>query len=340
MKKTHFFLLVLFLSIISIKCLAQPPYSGTIFVSSNIITSSDPSALKSIAYTGRGDRTVYDRRIPDWVTMNAYLFKVEWTDGMTSEAQVNPEFGSVEAAKVEVDKYALTIGQLPGCLRKDINGIWIHKGIQPFGGGNNAILIHTGQSAIYEAQGILEETLVHESTHTSLDAANAASAGWLAAQTSDKNFISTYARDNPTGEDVAESFLMWIAVRQNPLRISQQTFDAITKAIPNRISYFDKQSFNTHPLTTMLVTGLSNTSVNSFSVSQNSSYGTLSIKTSPGNELQSVEIYNMQGKLVFRSYSTDSIYNTMSTSNFDNGVYLLVAKAKDGQRYTGKWIKS
>ena len=70
--------------------------------------------------------------------------------------------------------------------------------MQPFGGGNNNLLIHTGQGAQYEASGILEETFVHEAAHTSLDAVHASSAGWIAAQQADPNFISTYARDNAT----------------------------------------------------------------------------------------------------------------------------------------------
>src|SRR5262249_31092567 len=99
----------------------------------------------------------------------------------------------------------------------------------------------------YDASGILEETFVHEASHTSLDADHAASAGWLAAQAADPNFISTYARDNPTREDVAESFLPWLMVRYFPSRISVADFNAITTSIPNRLAYFDAQHFNLTP---------------------------------------------------------------------------------------------
>ena len=58
--------------------------------------------------------------------------------------------------------------------------VWIHRGVEPFGGGNFNILIHTGQAAEYVAAGILEETLVHEAVHSSLDGTHAAAAGWLA----------------------------------------------------------------------------------------------------------------------------------------------------------------
>lgn len=143
---------------------AQTPYSGTIFIDPNIMTAADSSTLLSTTYTGQGLRMVYDRHITGWTNINAYLFNVVWSDGLSAEAQVNPEFGSSAVAAIEANKYATAIGRLPRCLRLDVNAIWIHQGTtQPFGGGNDPILIHTAKSALYEAQGILEETLVQRS---------------------------------------------------------------------------------------------------------------------------------------------------------------------------------
>lgn len=226
-----------------------PPFWGTIFLDPDIITADDPTTFQSAVYTGQGDRLVFDRRVNDWVTINAYLFDATFDDGLTAELQVNPEFGSPEAAQIEADKYGAYIGQLPHVLRTDVHAVWIHQGVQPFGGGNYAILIHTGQSALYEADGILEETLVHESSHTSLDAYHAAAPGWLAAQIADDNFISTYAQDYPDREDVAESFLPYLAVRYRLGRISAELADTINQTIPNRIAYFDAQDFDVYPIT-------------------------------------------------------------------------------------------
>ena len=237
----------LLLFIASAPSLAQPPYSGTIWIDPDIITADDPSAFQSLTYTGRGNHVVYDRRVPGWVTINAYLFDVVWDDGIQSQAQINPEFGSVNAATTEAEKYGRAIGQLPTCLRVDVDEIWIHKGVQPYGGGNRSILIHTGQSEIYENLGVLEETLVHEGSHTSLDAAHAYASGWTEAQGLDPTFISTYARDNPTREDIAESFLLWMAVRYRSEAISQQNYNAITQAIPNRLNYFDNMECELYP---------------------------------------------------------------------------------------------
>lgn len=227
---------------------AQPPYNGTIYLDPDIITSSDPSCIESTTYTGQAMITMYDRRVNKWESVNAYLFNVVWSDGITSRAQVNPEFGSVEAATIEAEKYAFLIGQLPSVLRKDVNEIWIHKGTNPFGGGNKSILIHTGQTVVYENSGILEETLIHEACHTSLDAKHATSIGWKNAQSLDGEFISTYAKQNPTREDIAESFLPWLAVRYRRNKISSVNYTKITQTIPNRLDYFDAQNFDLFPM--------------------------------------------------------------------------------------------
>jgi len=42
--------------------------------------------------------------VPGWVRINAYLFDVIWDDGIQLQAQINPEFGSVNAATIEAEK--------------------------------------------------------------------------------------------------------------------------------------------------------------------------------------------------------------------------------------------
>jgi hypothetical protein len=226
---------------------AAPPFGGTIFIDPDIITSSDPTTFTGMTYAGQGWRTMYDRRV-GWTTRNAYLFDADYSDGLTAEIQVNPEFGSAEVAEIEANKYGIEIGRLPTVLRSDVRTVSIHQGVNPFGGGNNNILIHTGQANAYSASGILEETLVHEAAHTSLDADHRYAAGWVAAQAADPDFISTYAQNNPTREDIAESFLPYLAVRYRAERISTSLADTITATIPNRIAYFDDQGFNMFPI--------------------------------------------------------------------------------------------
>ena len=227
---------------------ATPPFSGTIFIDPDIITPSDPTTFQTLTPTGQGLRTMFDRRPGAFIQVQAYLFNATFSDGLTAEVQVNPEFGSVDAARVQAEKYAPVIGRLPRALRVSVATVWIHQGVQPFGGGNNNLLIHVGQGDLYIADGILEETFVHEASHTSLDAAHANSAGWLSAQTRDGNFISTYARDNPTREDVAETFLTWLAVRYRSARITPALAQTIVQTVPNRLAYFDSLGLNMLPI--------------------------------------------------------------------------------------------
>lgn len=216
-----------------------PPFGGTIFIDPDIITDADPTTFVSLTPNGQALRTMYDRRVTAFIQLQAYLFNVVFSDGLATEVQVNPEFGSVAAAQAEAEKYAIVIGRLPKALRVSVATVWIHQGVQPFGGGNNNLLIHVGQGDLYIADGILEETFVHEAAHTSLDAAHAAHPTWRTAQALDVNFISTYARDNPTREDIAESFLPWLAVRFRASRITPTLAATIQQFIPNRIAYFN-----------------------------------------------------------------------------------------------------
>jgi len=301
---------------------AQPPYSGTIFIDPDIITSSDPSSIQSTTYSGQGMVTMFDRRVNNWVTVNAYLFDVIWDDGLTIIAQINPEFGSVANATIEAEKYAFLIGQLPKILREDINEIWVHQGVEPFGGGNNSILIHTGQTINYENSRILEETLVHEASHTSLDATHSASTGWLNAQNADNEFISTYAQDNPAREDIAESFLPWLMVRYRQNDISTIDFNNITQTIPNRLSYFDLQNFDLYPFQGTIVS-TDNVELEKILIYPNPASEIIEIKVNDLRE-EDIKIYTVLGQDLthFTSYNS----NRLNISKLPKGYYILKVK--------------
>ncbi len=226
----------------------SPPFEGTIFIDKEIITSSDPTVFTDVVYSDLSMRNMFDRRVDSWIDVRAYIFSAQYNDGSTIEVRVNEEFGSIAAAEKDARFYAEKIGQLPAVLRQDIKTITIHKGKELFGGGNDDILIHTGQTAEYTKDGILEETLVHEACHTSLDARHSTSSGWIASQAADGNFISKYARDNSKREDIAESFLLFLAVKYKSDKISQKLLDTINNTIPNRIKYFNSQKFDMDPV--------------------------------------------------------------------------------------------
>ena len=224
------------------------PYSGTIFVDPDIISDTDPSAFVSSTYTGQSMETVYDYRIPGWVDMLAYHFTVHWDDGLSTMAMVDPEFGSEAAAGAEAVIYGTALGKVPACLREGVYALWIHAGVASFGGGSNAITIHTGRGQEYIDDGILEEAFVHESTHCSLSPTYDTDASWLAAQAADPDFISTYAQDYPLTEDLPETYLMWLAVRHRPSRISVSDYNTTLATIPNRLAFLDGVACELYPL--------------------------------------------------------------------------------------------
>ena len=224
-----------------------PPFRGTAHLDPDIIIPSDPTDFVDLEPAGRGNRFVYDRR-RGWITVRAYLFDATFANGLFAEFQVNPEFGSWTEAEAAARAYAPAIGQIPFALREDMDAVWIHRGDEPFGGGNRALTVHTDRGEQYRQRGILPEIFVHEGVHTSLDSAHADAPGWLAAQAADPTFISTYARDYPGREDLAESFSAWLAVRHRRDRITEGMADTITSAIPHRLAYFDGLDLNLCPI--------------------------------------------------------------------------------------------
>jgi hypothetical protein len=233
---------------------AAPPYSGTAFIAPALITDDDPTAFTALTDRGMGSRLLYDRRVGGYVTMDVFLYEATFSDGHVVEFQVNPEFGDVDAARQRAADYAPVIGRLPNVLRRHLAYVWVHAGDEPFGGTgfdgvHPAVLIHTGALAqSYVAQGVLEEILLHEATHAVLDADVANAPGWLSAQADDAEFISIYARDNPTSEDVAESFLTYLAACCGGDRVSAGLVAAVRSTIPARLRHFDSLSLDVRPL--------------------------------------------------------------------------------------------
>lgn len=313
---------------------AQPPYGGTIFIDSNVILASDPSTFSSIGFLKQETRNVYDRRVDKYVNTPVYVFKIVYSDGLSSEAQVNTEFGSQANANTEATYYGKVIGQMPYCLRKDAKTITIHKGLQPFGGGGYDILIHTDQAADYLKTGILEETIIHEASHTSLDAYYSAAAGWLAAQKSDPTFISTYAKDNPTREDIAESFLPWIMVRQCTARIQQKDRDSILKAIPARLDFFDRLPLNLLPVCVKgQKTNIEAIQQPNIIAVYHASKQKIEFDQSNPYDVTQITLYDFNGKLM---HAQQDGSKSIDVSNWPMGIYLLQANHANGLSSTTK----
>ena len=215
------------------------PYRGSVFISNNILNSSDISTFISLESISDNPRTMFDRRNNgSWITVTPFLFEAKFSDGTQIEVQVNNEFENKTYAEKVALTYLEAIGRLPELFRKDVETVWIHKGNENFGGGNNNILIHHDRGLEREKYGLLEEVFLHEGAHTSLDFDHSSSNGWIEAQIADNgNFISDYAEEYPQREDVAETFPLCFALKYKSDRLDNGIIQRIEKAIPNRIKY-------------------------------------------------------------------------------------------------------
>jgi len=214
------------------------PFEGTVYVSNNILNSSDYSFFTSLEKIPDNPRIMFDRRVNGWIDITPFLFVASFSDGTEIEVQVNNEFENKINAEEVALKYLEVIGKLPKLFRKDVETVWIHKGNEDFGGGNNNLLIHHNRGLEYEKNGFLEEIFLHEASHTSLDSYHSSSTDWIAAQIADNgNFISDYAKENPKREDVAETFPLCFAIKYKRDRLNDDIIRKIEKAISNRIRY-------------------------------------------------------------------------------------------------------
>ena len=219
---------------------AKPPFRGAAYVDRDIIQKNDPSDFISLEYVGLVKEKSFDRRVDTLVSQDMFVFNIKYKNKKGTRVRVNTEFGNVRYAQRQAERYAFVIGQMPYVLLRDLDTITIHKGKKPFGGGNRDILVHTGDGEKLMRDGFLEEVVFHEGCHTSLDHDTYNNPAWKKARLFDDNFISTYALDNPNREDVAESCLMYFALRYRPDRIPNGIKNLILKTIPSRIDYFDK----------------------------------------------------------------------------------------------------
>ena len=226
----------------------EPPFSGTMWDLPDLIKSSDYTIYSTSTYQGIETRLFYDKSIPDFINYPAHVYKVNFGDDLSVDFEIYTEFTQEEAESIE-QKYAPLIGQLGKDLRKNIKSFEFLKGeevasAQRTDDLNYAnITFHTDWlTNIVETRpdgDKTEELLIHESAHLSIDPYVYGQQGWTDAVNLDGIFLSTYAKDKPDSEDIAETFQAYIAVKYYPDRISNSLRDTILSVCLNRFKYFD-----------------------------------------------------------------------------------------------------
>ena len=228
--------------------ISDPPFSGTMWELPDLITSSDYTIYSSSTYQGILDRLFYDKSIPSFIDYPAHVYKINFGDGLSVDFEIYTEFSQEEELAIK-QKYAPLIGQLGKELRKNIKSIEFLKGDYTASAQRNNDLSYSNitipidwlnNNVETRPDGDrTEELFIHEATHLSIDPYVYGQRGWNDAVYLDGNYLSTYAKDNPESEDIAETFQAYIAVKYFPERIKSSLRDTILSICLNRFKYFD-----------------------------------------------------------------------------------------------------
>jgi len=219
---------------------ASPPFGSTADTVFDIITTDDPSSFVCLSYQGREIRQMWDKRRDNEFDLNVFLFRAYFGDGPSIDIIVNPEFATREAAETEARRYTRPLGQLPMVLRQGILQVGIHEGDPTYSAGPGKIFVYAGRTSVRIGENRLEESLLHESVHASLDARHAAAPEWIAAQRADPGFVTRYAERHPGREDLAETALFAYAFLHHPERMPPVDSADVRRVAPARLAYLER----------------------------------------------------------------------------------------------------
>ena len=240
----------------------NPPYQGgAVYYFPNTITENNfPSTLESITYKGLLYREFWNNNDGGGlVKIDTHVFDITTTDDTSFEFILNAndftDAGENSDGYAQVVKHATAICRLPWYVREKLDYVGLSgPGDSPFGAtastGKMNLNTHRTKDLFSDGgywRGTIEELLLHEGSHVCVDSLYKNDLGWQAAQDADNRFISTYARDNPTREDIAETLTPWMLARQyvdllqEPISSDCLTPDVktIVNAIPNRLRFLE-----------------------------------------------------------------------------------------------------
>lgn len=206
----------------------------------DLIRPGDPSAFACLIDLGTGPGEFYDKVEDDLVFPdNTHFFEARYTDGSTVEICIHPELLVDVSPVVQAERIAMPIGLLPTELRAGIERVGFLDGdaTAQADGGGEGIHVYEDNVTVRESTNRFEETLFHESVHTSLDDTYASSTGWTAAQAADGEYLTQYAAQEPDREDLAETALYAWALQHHPDRISLEDADDWSAKVPNRLAF-------------------------------------------------------------------------------------------------------
>jgi hypothetical protein len=224
-----------------------------------IIDNFDYTRFSTITHLGIQKKNMYEGKKGDYSDYECNCFLATFSRGRADPMiiAVNTTV-DYSTALAWATRYAKIFGGMPKALLDPIKEVWVHlDGYDTYLAVGGNIVIYVQNSINDDRQVRLEEILLHEAAHTGIDKYTTDEYPiwrdkWRDAQVNDKRFISEYAARNFMREDVAESFLVYYALKFRYHRMGgyDQTTgitstpddiaSIIQRNIPNRIKFFDE----------------------------------------------------------------------------------------------------
>lgn len=206
----------------------------------DFITADDPSAFKALRFIGRETHEMPDKRNVVLVDKDSFVFVATINKGSKVEIWAHSSFGSVDKAERYARMLSAPLGKLPPVMRGKLAHVVIHKGdAVAFGEAEgNFFVVYSENMETRVRDHDLEETVFHESVHATLEMTYRKNRDWLAAQKADTAFITQYAADNPSLEDLPEAALFAYTMIENPGRLPADVESWVQKHMPNRLAFF------------------------------------------------------------------------------------------------------
>ncbi len=138
----------------------------------DLIRPGDPTAFGCVVDLGVGPGEFFDKTSGELVfPPDTGFFEVRYSDGSTVEIRIHPDLATTGDLAVRAERIAEPIGLLPPELRRGIERVGLLGGDETAqaDGGGEGIHLYAENVEVRASAGRLEETLFHESVHTSLD---------------------------------------------------------------------------------------------------------------------------------------------------------------------------
>ncbi|MEO1638960.1 MAG: hypothetical protein AAFU41_06895 [Pseudomonadota bacterium] len=224
------------IALLPLALLANPLFPNS--VESNdldFILPHDPGACWSIDYNGVERTEMYDPRRNSLFVDDALRFLISFPD-QQMRINVHPAVGDPE---MRASQIAASISRLPAQMRNGVAYVNILDGNgsawEESAGGFFTVYDQLMERRLAEHD--LDETVFHEAAHLFLEPVIGRDPDWSSNQRADGAFITEYAAENPTKEDLAESALFAWTMLHHPGRLPPHVESAVRDIMPNRLDY-------------------------------------------------------------------------------------------------------